>query len=221
MVASSRRVGNLNLHCFLPISRKNLDDGKGMSGRGCLTNVQIDTFQSFYGKVLQANNRKRLEMARATRAILKHYCNTNEKPQYEDCLTMPNSWCSFQKGKALHQNTYKPAKNAILVSIQKVIRPLLEKLSNSAFLSDCSNALTSNANESYHHVLLDLVPKEQYTSSEVIELAVQLGVCLYISDFYWVYSGMLARCKLPYMISSLVSFRCIDIRCIANTDYRG
>lgn len=34
---------------------------------------------------------KPLEMAWATRAILRRHCNTNEKPQQEDCPTMPNS----------------------------------------------------------------------------------------------------------------------------------
>ena len=74
--------------------------------------------------------------------------------------------------------------NALPVSIQKVIPCLFEKLLNPAFLSDCSNPLTSNGNKTYHHVLLDLVPKELYTSSEAIELAAQLSVFLYSSDFY-------------------------------------
>lgn len=47
MVSSSRRVGNLNLLCFLSISGKKLDDGRGISGRGRLTNVRIDTFECF------------------------------------------------------------------------------------------------------------------------------------------------------------------------------
>lgn len=79
-------------------------------------------------------------------AILKHYCSTYKKPQHEDCPIGPNSRCSFQITKALHQNTYKPVKNPIPVSIKKVTQPLFEKLSNPVFLSDCSNALTSNAN---------------------------------------------------------------------------
>lgn len=62
---------------------------------------------------------------------------------------------------------------------------------------------------------------QQYTSSEAIELAVQLSVCLYNSGFYWVYFRMLARCKLPYSASSLTSFRSICNRCITNTDYCG
>ena len=112
-------------------------------------------------------------------------------------------------------------KNPIPVSIQKVIQPLFGKLSYPAFLCDFSNTLTSNANESYHHVFWGLTPKQQYTSSEAIEMAVHLSVCLYNSGFYGVYSRMLARCKMTYLVSSLALFRCVDNRRIANRDYQG
>ena len=210
MVAFSCRVKNLHLPCFLSISGKKFDDDQMISGRGCLTNVWHDVLQSFYSNALWANKGKPLK----TRAISKHYWKTYEKPQHKDCPTEPNSWCSFQKNKTLHQSTYKPVKNLIPVSIQKVIQPLFEKLSNPA-LSDCSNA-----NESYHHILWGLALKEQYTSSEAIHLVVQLSVCLNKSGFYSVYSRTLARCKLPYLICSLPSFPCIDNRRIANTHYR-
>ena len=62
IITDSRRVGNLNLHCFLSISGKTLDGGKGLLVRESLTNVWIDAFQCCYSNVLQANKGKLLEM---------------------------------------------------------------------------------------------------------------------------------------------------------------
>ena len=104
-------------------------------------------------------------MSNTTKAILKHYCSTVKKPQHDYCPSGPQSWCSFQRDKATGTNLHKPIKNPLPPAVQKRIEPLFERLSNLAFLTDCSNTLTSNNNESYHYVLWGLAPKEQYTSS--------------------------------------------------------
>ena len=47
----------------MSVSGNKLVDGKGISGRECLTNDRIDAFHSFYIKALRANKGKPLEIA--------------------------------------------------------------------------------------------------------------------------------------------------------------
>ena len=102
--------------------------------------------------------------------------------------------------------------------MQKVIELLFERLGNPAFLSDCSNAVTSNNNESYHHVLWGLAPKEQYTSSQNVSFAVHLSVCLFNSGFLWPYSRLMDKCGMSYSRSC---FYKIDKKQINNTEYKN
>ena len=78
----------------------------------------------------------------------------------------------------------------IPASVQKIIKPLFDKLSNPAFLSDCSNVLTSNTNQSYHYVLWSLAPKKQYRpiSLPLSSPAIFPGtICLRISKIILVF----------------------------------
>ena len=92
-------------------------------------------------------------MSNPTKVIPKHYRSRVEKPQHDYCPSGQQSCCSFQRDKATGTNPHKPIKNPLLPAVQKVIEPLFERLGNPVFLTDCSNALASNNNESYHHVL--------------------------------------------------------------------
>ena len=92
-------------------------------------------------------------MSNATKVTLKHYCSRVEKLQHDYCPSGLQSWCSFQRDKATGTNLHKPIKNPLLPAVQKVIEPLFERLGNPVFLTNCSNPLASNNNESYHHVL--------------------------------------------------------------------
>ena len=140
-----------------------------------------------------------------------------KKPQHDYCPSGPQSWCSFQRDKATGTNLHKPIKNCLPPAVQNVIEPLFDWLGNPAFLTDCSNALTSNNNESYHHVLWGLAPKEQYTSSQNVSFAVHLSVCLFTSGFLWLYSRLMDKCGMPYWSC----FYKIDKRRINNTEYKN
>ena len=57
-------------------------DGKRISGKGRLTLARIDTLQNFYGLAIRTNQGVCKKMAKATRAILKHYSSTADEPKY-------------------------------------------------------------------------------------------------------------------------------------------
>lgn len=158
-------------------------------------------------------------MAKNVKAALKHYSSTLEHPQHEDCPSGVSSWCSYQRDLATNQNSHCPVKNPIPPSIQKIISPVFEKLGNEQFLDGCKNLLSSNANESFHHVLWGLAPKEQYNSPKETELAMNIAVCLFNNGFTWTYKTLLSSCNLSFSSESINIFTSVDSKRIANAEY--
>ena len=56
-------------------------DGKGVSGKGRLTDGKIDILQNYYSLALR-NNLNVREMAKQIKAALFHVTSTNKKPQH-------------------------------------------------------------------------------------------------------------------------------------------
>ena len=149
-----------------------MSDGKGISGRGRLTNTRIDALQSLYGYTIRSNKNDPEAMSKGTLAIVKHYSSTKRKPQHGYCPKGKTSWCKYQVDKALGTKTYCPVKNPIAPAIQKLIEPIFQKLGDRDFLDSCKKLMSSNANESYHNVLWGLAPKERFCSPNEVQLAV-------------------------------------------------
>ena len=160
-------------------------------------------------------------MAKGVRAILKHYSSTIEYPQHDDCLPGASSWCKYQVDIATGGNTYQPVKEPIPPAIQEIIKPIFSKLGDEKFLEACKNIVTSNANESYHHVLWGLVPKEAFCSTKEIELAINLTVCIFNSGFLWTYENVFQECNLKLSIEAKKIFRQIDATRIKKSDYHS
>ena len=160
-------------------SGKKLDDGKGLGGIGRLTLQRINTIQNFYGLVLRDKNSNAEEMSRATHAILKHYSDLPLESRHGDCPTGQSSWCSYNRDIATKETSHRPIKNPLPVAVVKAIQPIFEKLGDPTFLAGCEGALTQNVNESLHHAIWSLAPKDQYTSASETSLAIKLGTIIF------------------------------------------
>ena len=117
-------------------------------------------------------------MSRATHAILKHYSGTLENPNHEDCPAGKNSWCSYNRDVASGTNYHQPIKNPLPPAVVAEIQPLFDRLGSKEFLASCEHFKTQNVNESYHHVVLNLAPKEQLNSPLEIKLAAEITTLL-------------------------------------------
>lgn len=93
-------------------------------------------------------------------------------------------------------------------------------MGSKTFLECCKNIVTSNNNESYHHVLWSLAPKESFCSAKEVELAMNLSVCIFNSGFYWTYKELLTSCNLEVSSSSLKIFKRIDKNRIQKSNYQ-
>jgi len=163
---------------------------KTIGGSGRLTCVRIDTIQNFYGTALRKNKGNAQDIAKATRAILKHYASSPENPQHKDCPTGKNSWCSFQKDIACNTSEHLPIKNPLPPAVVEVIQPVFDKLSSETFLAGCEWCLSQNTNECLHHVTWSMAPKEQYVSPQENHLAVCLSVLLFNAGAHSTYSRL-------------------------------
>lgn len=209
----------LKIICF-SLGEK-LDDGKGIGGQGRLTKVRIDTLQNFYGKVIRDNKGDAAAMSKATHAILKHYSSTAKNPKHENCPQGSNSWCSYNRDKALKESTHVPIKDPLPPAVVKVIQPVFDRLGNKAFLVGSEKCLTQNTNESLHHVIWGMSPKEQYTSQHEAKLAVALGVMIFNNGIKSTMEKLMARLTLDVKPEMVSTWEEIDGHRIATSDYKA
>ena len=111
-------------------------------------------------------------MSRATHAILRHYSSTLENPYHEDCPPAKNSRCSYNRDIASGTNYHQPVKNPLPPAVVAEMQPLFDRWGSKEFLVSCKDGKTQNVNESYHHVVWNLAPKEQLNSPLEIKINV-------------------------------------------------
>lgn len=181
-----------------------------------MTKARIDTFQSFYGKAIRDNKGDAEKMSKATHAILKHYSSTPENPRHEDCPTGPDSWCTYNNDSAKHV----PIKDPLPPAVVDVVQPIFDRLGKVEFLVGCEKCLTQNANESLHHLIWSLAPKEQYTSQYETSLAVSLGIMIYNSGMEKTMNKLMSKLNIPVSNSMLAAWRNMDKQRIYSADYK-
>ena len=176
--------------------------------------------QNFYGMALRKNKGNAQDMAKATRAILKHYTSTPENSQHEDCPTGKHSWCSFEKDVACGTREHKPIKDPIPPAVVEVIQPVFDKLGSQSFLAGCERCLSQNRNECLHHVTWSMAPKEQYVSPQETHLAVCLSVLLFNAGAHSTYSRLCPAVGITVRPKMIEGWRRIDQQRIRGSDYK-
>ena len=107
-----------------------LADGKGLAGKGRLTDSKIDVLQNYYG------------LAKSIEASLYHVASTAENPQHHLCPEGKDSWCGYKRDKEGYKH-----KNGIQSCIVDSIKPIYKDLSKTELLNKCTHRLTQNVNE--------------------------------------------------------------------------
>ena len=100
-----------------------LADGKGMSGKGRLTDKIINKMQNYYGMAIQQNKGALYAMKKSVMAILWHCSDIpdlNERHQF--CPRSIHSWCKYQSDVITGMSTYK-----VYVNIPLAIRNELKR----------------------------------------------------------------------------------------------
>ena len=90
-----------------------LADGKGLAGKGKLTDGKIDVLQNYYGLAIRENL-----------TDVDKIASTNENPQRDLCPDGDDSWCEYKRD----EESYKH-KNEIPKCIVEVVKPIYDDLS--------------------------------------------------------------------------------------------
>lgn len=158
---------------------KILADGKKIGGKNRLTDPAINQLCVYYGNAIRANTNDLTNMRKAIWAIWNHKASTDIEPIHDFCPEGPESWCTYQKARALNTlETYKH-KNTIPRAIMDVIKPVFTDLSMPALLRRCLKGKTQNANESYNNILWSVCPKKGFVGAKVIEIAAYEAALVY------------------------------------------
>ena len=147
-----------------------LSDGKGLGGKGRLTDGKIDVLQNYYGIAVRQNLDDVNAMARVIKATLYHVALSDSNPQHL-CPDGDDSWCGYKKEKETYHH-----KNGIPECIVKEIEPIFEDLSNTDLLKKCTHGLTQNVNECLNGLIWDRCPKTTYVEHETVALATYLAI---------------------------------------------
>ena len=209
-----------NSVCFL-FQGKKLADGKALAGVGRLTLARVDTIQNFFGRTIRDNKGDAKAMAKATRAILMHYSSTVDSPQHSDCPAGASSWCSYQRDLANGTNLHTPIKNPLPEAVVSVMKPLFDRLGDEAFLAGCENCYSQNVNESLHHVIWGMAPKDAYSSPQEVSTAISLGVLQFNRGFHNTYAELLPALGVEVKPGMLEMWSKIDGDRLYQASYRS
>ena len=166
-----KRVGSRLRKLKSSSKGQKLADGKGLSGKGRLTDDKIDVLQNYYGLAVRENLDDVGKMAKSIEASLYHVASTDQNPQHHLCPEGEDSWCGYKKDK----ETYKH-KNGIPTCIVELIKPIYKDLTKSELLSKCTHGLTQNVNECLNGLIWDRCPKSTYVEQETLALATYLAI---------------------------------------------
>ena len=90
-----KRMGNALRELRKSWTKHKLSDGKGIGGKGRLTEKLWDTLQNYYGNAIRRNVPDVDAMMKAVQATLRHVNSTDEASRHNLCPTGEDSWCSY------------------------------------------------------------------------------------------------------------------------------
>ena len=152
-----------------------LADGKGIGGRGRLTDTRIDSMQVYYGKAIRGNTHDIESMEKAVMAIWHHSRPTDDDPDHDLCPAGETSWCGYQRDKAKGTADYSH-QHPLPEAVADAILPVFESLSDRQLLRRCLHGGTQNQNEAINALIWQRATKETHSGLVVVELAAFLAI---------------------------------------------
>ena len=122
---------------------------------------------------------------------------------------------------AKKEKNHKPIKKPFPPAVVEVIQPLFDRLGDERLLAGCEKCYTQNANESLHHVVWSMAPKEQYNSPQEISTAISLGVLQYNRGFKRTYADLLEGVQVVVNEEMVNTWQEIDNERIRQNNYRA
>lgn len=100
------------------------------------------------------------------------------------------------------------------------MQPTFDRLGSEQFLVGCEKCLDQNNNESLHHVVWGMAPKEQYTSQQETSIAVSLVVLVFNNGSEETISELIELMDIPIHPDMPSQWEKIDAKHMTEYDYK-
>lgn len=145
-------------------------DGKGLGGKGRLTDDVIDKLQLYYGLAIRKNLSSIADMRKAIWASYLHKLSSDDNPNHSLCPIGADTWCGYNK--ASENGTKFTHKHSLPNEIMQAIKPIYIDLSHPELLKRCLHGKTQNPNESFNKCIWQRVPKTEFVGHTTLKLGV-------------------------------------------------
>jgi hypothetical protein len=165
------------------MKKKKLSDGKCLSGRGRLTDMEINNLQNYYGLAIRRNTSNTVaDMIKSIWAIYFHRMSTDANAQHGLCPAGPETWCKFNRATQNGDNYHhkKPLPEAVCTAIKPVFRSLTDK----KLLEKCLHGRTQNPNESFNSCIWERLPKTKFIGMTTLKIGVMDSVICFNDGVY-------------------------------------
>ena len=162
---------------------RKLEDGRGIMGKGRLTDKCINTLQNYFGMAIRQNTSNVYLMKKSIGAVLYHCSDiSDESVRHQFCSKSGDGWCKWQNDQLSKTKTYRKKVGMPLV-IKRLIEPIFHDLSSDSLLKSCLHGQTQNSNEAFNGVLWTKCPKEVYVGRNTLQMASDSAVINYNEGF--------------------------------------
>ena len=153
---------------------RKLADGKGVGGKGRLTDKVIDKIQNHYGNAIRRNGGDLKQMKNDIWAIYYHMIRDDDQDlevQHKHCPKSNSTWCKFWQDKINKTSNYNESSRLPEI-FRTELKSLFTRLSDDGLLGRCLRGLTQNQNEAVNGQLWSKCPKNKFCGKRRIVIAV-------------------------------------------------
>lgn len=186
---------------------KTLSDGRGLSGKGRLTDSLINKLTSYYGNAIRQHSNSVEDMRTAVWAVYFHTRSTDQEPLHSFCPKGPNSWCKYTQAVENGTVSSFQHKTTIPAAVMDVIKPIFKALCHPDLLNRCLGSHTQNSNESFHSVIWQICPKVSGSGKKISEIAAYEAAILFNEGHKGRLSVMRALDIYPGVNAIIAQFR--------------
>lgn len=147
-----------------------------------MTGKLIDELTIYYGLSIRRNSDSVEKMRNEIWSTLYHKMSTDENPQHEKCPIGVDSWCSWQRSKALGTLATYEHKSPMHEDVFKAVQPIYNELSSDNLLS-----------ESFNAVVWSIAPKTMSSGKTIVDIAADVAVITFnegLSGLFAVYDAL-------------------------------
>ena len=159
--------------------KKRLSDGKGLCGKGRLTENKIKSMQTYYTGAIRNNPGSLCGMIRAIWAIWYHMGSTDVNPQHQFCPVGRHSWCKYQRAVATKQLDGFRHSKALPAAVMEVIKSVFSQMTSVILLMRCLGGKTQNSNECFNSILWKMCPKAIFVGFDILNVGVKTATILF------------------------------------------